>query len=1488
MADTLQDKQGNNYSWLDSDTIADNERSYRIKGYNARETSKVITDEDGKLRFIQGQLGGDEQTKTTKNIAEIGGFNNIKHTGEYDVYGRELIELVNDRGETLSNTLYEAGVVDVNEYTDEEGIKAAQYGAMRREAKDTNQYTDTVNDNITRKPIYYKDTAQMEEAFGPAPVNEAEYAQQVIGVIAQQQGLDLNNEADLRKATQILDNARYDPRSLPFEAISFRNPEATKEGLAKGQISASWNQGWKGMALGLMGSSELFGVLIGSDEMRKWGGVGVEIAKEELKEEPRLRSMDYRDIDSLWDGFEYFTNTIAMSAPYLTTLAAGTLLAAPTFGLSAYTAYATVGGSYAGQVWNDIDGPKGRKEAAFSLAAGVAMAVVDMLGFKGLISPSTILSKEGRNQLIKEYAKRQNITEAASEKIVREASQKQIKYMMEGLGNFAYDLARKGKLAPLMAKTAYGKAAVGGALKEGSTEAIQEGIGYLSSTALSEGEWADKFDEARFKNLLAQSFVAGSSLGAGFSTAGELFHQGNRQVIKGDLAAGRLNRLNDYQQIAAEFKPTYADGSSTAPNENGVEVAYGNPQIIEANKRASSIINNNSINAEGINKINVQRAENGQRSDIELENGIAFAKDEIANLEIKEAENQKTLTSRDSSTEEKRVAQESSMRIAETRKDKQLIISKLQKEVDDRAAGFVTQLTKEDKKRLDKEIADYRVRNKDQDYIAPGSKVLEVLSKKKEREAADKDYTLWGKLKNFKKYTPKSYRAATTAFLRPELLRVSETLRKIASLLGTPLGAIFSGRNVSAFEASLFGSFMLLLKPKQIFQRFKMWDTLTASDEISQLIREYMAAKVDPTSQKSKDYFNGENYSKYGLAIETTVRDLNLTMQKIFDEEYKMMVLEVGKGAAVRRVNDPADPSWFNNGAFDWKKVRNDEAGWKSFMANHGRKTNGEKYTYTEINDLYNKISNQEEAVDFSLIEGNFWQPNSFKGLDNKALSEEPGFAKYANTNVVFNMTHLSRQYAKYIAYTTYFGAGGKDLDYMIGQLEGELEPEDIQDVVQGIKDVIDAGTGNFNPIKSRFLSYWQRKASFLATIIGLPISVISSFVEFGMILWNDPGFDVIKKGLGQAVDEMTSIFEEIQKKPVHPTLQNIPFEKPDSKAVYRLTKAGHFHDDAVAATRVGMGETDIAQAWWLKKFFKWSLISPLTLFQRIGASAQVGAFVSDRLRILAAIPNGYEMNQRQLEVYTQLRDLGMDVDTMVRLFIKYGENSDYFDSLFQDDAGAMVDADKKFIDDQMDLVTYNFVDERVQNPGSFNRPLIFQDPHYQLLFQFNGYISTFTSTIIPKMWIDYSKNGSPRMKYNTFALMVLMFALAGVSQWLKDYIKFGKTTPYLNGAQQIQRALMAAGLLGTGERVLQAAFPLYKSRDESVIDRLFGETLGGAPMVRNVAEAGKAVGHVLSGDNERALKSGLKITPGVSVLTPIRNIITDAIYRPNDIRPYK
>lgn len=1309
---------GKNYSWVDADTFTDGDTRYRIDGYNAPEESKVVQDEDKGLRFKQGQVGGTETTRAVERITNTGGFNIVEPTGKTDSFGRQRVRLKNEDGMDLTTTLYEAGVISANEFTDAADYEAMIAGEAMQEISGKRLYDNIVTEELSEiqnRPVTFKETA----------LNEREYLQGVIGTIAAQQGLDLNDPEDYSKALNLAGDGVYDMRSLPFAGVEFRSSDRTLDNFAYNQMGAAWNQGWRGMGTGLAGFAELIGVGLGSETIELWGAEKVDEAKQALLDAPQLRNLNYTDVDDVWDAFGYLSNNVAMSAPYLITLTAGTLAAPVTGGVSAKIAYGSVGASYAGQVWNDIQGPKGREEAAGALLTGVAMASLDRLGLAGFagIKPSMMLNKQGRLEVAKALkAKNPGMTSKEALAEVTKVSKKEMKELVTGMGNFATD---NFKDSTILRNVLRGSGQ--GAISEGITELGQEGLGYTSAAAMSEGGLKENFNPNEFTNLITNAAIAGTTLGAGFSGAGQVVREGGDFAFRRGLERGDIDKLSERDRLGMEL---------------------------------------------------------GRLGSVE---------------------------------------------------------------------GIINDLNNKTRKKQ------------------PNNTVTNPFGKERtDKIKKDSKGTIWDRIKAAPSKLPNLFRASVNTVFSPEILRRSEIAAKMYGLIGQVGGRLYSGRDVQAREAEVRSKMLDLINNKRILKRFGLKDRRESSQKISDLIRKAAPFLIlDPaTGQIIYDNPNADPEVEKNLsAIIATVAEL----QAYADADYEFRN-KTYLGQEDGRTDLQREPLWWlKHQSWDWKKVRDNRNNWFAFMRKNTTMSEA------ELDILYNKISNNEDATAFSLIEGVTFNPAGNKN-DPDDLSMKDGYEQFANTDILANMAANTQQLSKYVAYTEYFGEGGKYLEQLINEMEaeGKLTQEEIDNIVVGVKDIIDAATGNYNPLQNKSLAKFQRIAAFYSATVGLPFAAISSFPEFAMILFQGRGGNDTKNAINSLTGEFIDLFKGIADSKQNKILSQIPNSPIDRNGQQRLTESGHFNDDAAIATRLGLGETDVSMAWWQKQFYKFTGIAGITQLQRAIAASAVAGFVNDRMKILAAKPDNADFNQDQLEVYIQLRNLGMDVDKMIELHKRYNDPQ-MFDLLM--DADQATEADNDFINQQMETVTWYFVNDRVQNPQAFNRPLFYQDPHFQLFVQFNGFISTFTANVIPRLYQDYLKNGSPTMKYNTFAMMIVMMGMAGASQWLKDYIKFGTSTPYLSNEQLVQRALMSSGLLGTGERVLQMGLPLYKSRDESLIDRFFGETIGAAPGIRNVISAQKAVDALSSGDTERAAGQAAKLIPFLGPFTGGRNALTDLVH---------
>jgi len=208
-----------------------------------------------------------------------------------------------------------------------------------------------------------------------------------------------------------------------------------------------------------------------------------------------------------------------------------------------------------------------------------------------------------------------------------------------------------------------------------------------------------------------------------------------------------------------------------------------------------------------------------------------------------------------------------------------------------------------------------------------------------------------------------------------------------------------------------------------------------------------------------------------------------------------------------------------------------------------------------------------------------------------------------------------------------------------------------------------------------------------------------------------------------------------------------------------------------------------------------------------------------------------------------------------------------------------------EYIDNEIGNAIQRYVHERIQMPGHGNRPLFFQDPHYQIITQFNGFISAFTANILPKLYDRGIRRGTIRTKYETFALIVMLMVLGGASQLLKDMFKFFEPSPYLDTSGYIQRAVYASGVMGQYERVVDLAKPLYPQRDEGIewlMNAVMGES---GPTIRNIQNLGGGIGDLLQGEGERGIRNILKTAPIIAPFTGARGQAAEALTGTN---PYK
>ena len=720
--------------------------------------------------------------------------------------------------------------------------------------------------------------------------------------------------------------------------------------------------------------------------------------------------------------------------------------------------------------------------------------------------------------------------------------------------------------------------------------------------------------------------------------------------------------------------------------------------------------------------------------------------------------------------------------------------------------------------------------------------------------------------------------SSLTAFSPQQLGNASygQIVRDIRALVGQTRGTINSGRSFEAHYDQLYSQLAQQIYMPEIAKRFGMRDNAWTNQNRLEMSAQMREAAKDGWLEK---HLNNEDISDAPkhirdniLAIAQTAKDLEVAADQLLDIQNQAIIAD--GGTPVPKLKG----WWWKHRGFDPKKVSKNKDAWYAFMTKH---TNLDRST---LDEMYDQITggNVSTVQDFfSHVRGIEFTPGHHMKREAN-LSEQEGFDAFGQDDMFTGMDNAMRSASRLSTYREFFGSGGKNLDYLFDQLEAAGMPrEQVDEMAWYTKSIIDAHGGNFNRIESPRVAELQKFATTWSIFVGLPLSAISSLPESVISAMGLTGGET-QKILGQQAKQFGKVFGTNMKnalvegvesglnRPVDPAdpTRKIDFEEK------MLNDAGLFFTPSTAASRLGVGETNIAYQWYQDQFFRLTGITGITQVQRRASAAVTADFVANRLAELSEVSDLTQLNNRQQFAYNQLAELGMDVDTMVDLWKNAANNekNQLFD--YGGEQRGMTDEQAAFVKSQMEDAVYNFVNMRVQNPGAANRPLFFQDPHWAMLTQFNGFISTFTANVVPKLWNDYIKRGTPQVKYNTFALMMGLMAMGGASQYMKDRIKYGRSSPYLDERELIQRALYSSGLLGQAERLVDIAFPLYGSRPHTsadwFIDTIVGES---GPTARNIGTI-IDIGAGLGDENTSAAQVAdrvLKITPFISVTGRLR-----------------
>lgn len=714
----------------------------------------------------------------------------------------------------------------------------------------------------------------------------------------------------------------------------------------------------------------------------------------------------------------------------------------------------------------------------------------------------------------------------------------------------------------------------------------------------------------------------------------------------------------------------------------------------------------------------------------------------------------------------------------------------------------------------------------------------------------DLERSVFDRVKDTWQAVPSLWRGATRFIFNESLQDRSRAMRILADTFGGNLQRTFSGSNFENRKKHLLTEYRNMVSSPAEFAQAAGFKTIS-QPELSSIINKF-GSWLGNQSSAGIDWDNlPEDIRQHRNWLAQYYQQTMKLSDKLYNDQV----------AAAQKNGKPAPLGYIKNYLFKYKSfnkvaIEKDRNGFiQKLIDNYN-------YSRTDAETLTDNILNQETLVGeqdtFNVGQGKFIPAAHRSRTLN--LSENPEFKQFMESDAFTNISNAAKSASRYITYQEFLGDNNAKVNELLNQaLEEGVPAAEVNKVAAQMQDYLDAESGNYKRMQNRTLANIQKNLGIWTTIAGLPLATISSFVELAITTVGLPK-DMVFKTIGNASKEMAQALWGTITDPRYNSTNRQVGKESRQENIKRL---GFFDWDVGAAQTTGATENTHASRHLLDKYFKIIGLQQWTDYTRSIRASIANDFIMNHLSTIQdQRVSGEPKTNAVQESEEHLRNLGINVDDMLAMVYQPGpwspEQTAAFDAM-------MLEAE------------FNFVNMAIALPGVANRPLFYQNQHLALFTQFQGFISTFTANQIPKMWGEYVARGTPAMKYNVFAVMATMLLLGFVSQYLKDLLKYGEPSPYLDDMEKLQRAVGSSGLLGTGERVLNFIYPIYESSSDNAAEWFFNTVSGEAAALSNVARVYGGAGKIIEGRPEKGVYDILKTAPFVGPFNQLNRTIASA-----------
>ena len=1446
--DMMLDGEMGSYRWEDGDTVYDDisGQGYRINGMNALETGHFALPDDA---YKPGEVGGELQKKKFYELAKKLGYNRLVKTGEKDKYHRYITDLQNKNGQSFSSSLYANDIITPDRYTSDKDRNAW-------ESKHFNSLMgiDTTQNEWGQAKIDIDNALQAGEYLD-------KYGSPFVKKVAL-------NEWELREA-QIESEITGVMNPYLDDQVKYKHEGMDMTGNATNVFKSSMAQGWASMSEATSGALSLIGSITGNQGWYEQGQLAALAKSNSLQRMPTF-VQKWDDVEFGENALDYVTGLGGVSIPWMLGIIGSGVAGTLAVGAGATGIAAVVGGAiaitpmalvYSGEIFNNMEGDINTKDTRIALAGGIAMTVLDRLGLKGIMKPSEVLKKDGYKQLKDQYTKKKIDEIELDPKYIAASKSEQIAMKAKALRDVDAQVA-KAKVGAVMdivkgmaghadiqvkkhlLLQEFGQGFIKGGLWEGGTEALQESTSYISSVAGSD----KKFDWSEFKEIMQNAAIGGSIMGSSIGgTMSGASGYGSIKKMQSDYGTANYDASEGFFNYAEnEDGETLGNATSTSG------FAYPTKMTEQEFKFTPESI--------------IKYKESGQISDLvertDMKGNVwepAFVDVEDINAEILKQSNASDVD--------------------------------LQRQVD-------------------QEVKDGEGKGREnEDGVVVGK------------------LSLWEKTKRLPKQAFMKYGSIVSKSLKdPELSNRSK--RHLSALLQT-----FAGTNIGMAAGVGFQKIKGRLTEGYVNETHNLREALLNTvgqkktsggiDSATKTFKEFVDSKraVERNEKTVKEHKEqwGDMTSRLDQ-IHKRMERLTDALRDTVNNNVDDLIGPDGKKIEIGRVED-----WFFKSAkLDTSKILKGKGRFisalqKDWIDPQGNKRKGLSAKAAE--ELYNKLVFDAKGQ-MELTHDDIYKNTTAAGATNKRtlnVNDNPLMKEFLHTDHFGKLENNIHDMINYAMDIKYLGRNDSKLNAMIMSVKNSMSAEGKWDsnIAAVVKNSVDTQRGRYKAIKNQKLKKVQDNITFFNTLTQLDTSMLASLPELGLVMlgaaYNKGLINVIRQGASDVVrhyatnskqtkqyfkgqnltdpdlkDVMSAprIINQFDGKK-HDRTKDITIEDINmNRLSFYGGQYGTSHHGVLGAVDIDSSayETHKWKTWILESFFRMNGLKFLTDGARIARLAIANDAIFNDLEIVEGFYESGKLNSNLAnDAYERLRELNIDPLKAARQFKKVNSevtqlNQAGTKGFIATDGGKL---DNKVLHEYIfknhaDLYNtledarISFVDNALARPTSIDRPLWYSNPHFRLLTQYQGFLSTFTSHIIPKLY-KRAKKADPTIKYQAFAVAASMFALAILGQEAKDEWKFGRHSPYVDtNMKTAQRALSSSGLLGTGHRLLDYVHPIYTSSpryNETTLDqmgRFFSHTLDefGGPSGGTIKNSQRMASALIEGNGPMFMYYGKNFVP--------------------------